>query len=156
FLITEAQPAVRRIDEAGARARLHRALRLFRRDLRAFERNASDDRDLAVDRFDEAFDDRGLLVGGEERTLAGMTEHDQAFHSLATAEPGAEALDGVVVDVAVTGEGRDGGGYEAAKIRGLHVGFLQCDPALNPVVWAAGCRRDRSRPHGRDCKRLGR
>ena len=42
-----------------------------------------------------------LLVDGEEGALAGVAEDDEALDAVDRAEPGAEALDGVEVDVAV-------------------------------------------------------
>jgi len=76
---------------------------------------------LSVDRLDEAFDDRGLLVGREKRPFAGMTENDQAFDAFETAEPGAQPLDRRVVDLAVAGERGHGGGNETSEIKGFHV-----------------------------------
>ena len=60
--------------------------------------DAGDDRNPAVGRLDEAFDDRGLFVLGEEGAFAGMAENDQAFDAVMAAEPGAEALDRGVID----------------------------------------------------------
>ena len=70
-------------------------------------------------------DHGGLLVGGQERAFAGMAEHDQALDAVEAAEPGAQALDGGVVDGAVAGERGDGGGNETSEIEGFHVDFLQ-------------------------------
>ena len=80
---------------------------------------SGDDRNLAVDRLDEAFDHRSLLVGRQEGALAGMTENDQAFHAVEAAEPGAQPLDRRMVDLAVAGEGGDGGGNETSEIKGF-------------------------------------
>jgi len=113
FLVAEPQPAVRGIDQPGLRPGLHRPLCLQRGDLGAFQGDAGDDGEiLSVDRLDEAFDDRGLLVGREKRPFAGMTENNQAFDAFETAEPGAEPLDRRVVDLPVVGERGHGGGNE--------------------------------------------
>jgi hypothetical protein len=53
-----------------------------------------------------------------------VAENDQAFDAVEAAEPGAEALNGGVVDFAVAGERGHGRGDEASEIKGFHVGFL--------------------------------
>ena len=54
-----------------------------------------------------------------------MAENHQALDALEAAEPGAEPLDGGMVDVAVAGEGGDGGGNETSEIESFHVDFLR-------------------------------
>ena len=61
----------------------------------------------------------------EEGAFASVTENDQAFDAVEAAEPGAEPLDGGVVDVAVAGERGDGSGDETSEIKGFHVDFLR-------------------------------
>jgi hypothetical protein len=50
-----------------------------------------------------------------------MAEHHQAFHAGNTTEPGAQALDGVMVDRPFGGERGNGSGNEAAEIDVFHV-----------------------------------
>jgi len=88
--------------------------------LGAFERDPGDDRDLSVHRFDEAFDDRSLLVGGEKSSLPGVTENDQALDARNAAKPGAQSLDGRMIDFTFPGERRNGRGIETSEIRGFH------------------------------------
>ena len=47
---------------------------------------------------------------GQEGAFAGVAEDDQALHAVEAAEPGAEPLDGGMVDVAVAGERVTGAG----------------------------------------------
>ena len=115
---------MRRIDEPCLGAGFHGALRFERGNFSAFERDTGDDGDLAVNRLHEALDHLRLLVRREERAFACMAEYDQAFDTVEAAEPGAQALDRRVVDVAVAGEGSDGCGYETSEIKGFHGGFL--------------------------------
>ena len=128
LLVAEAQPAVRRIDQAGRGAGVLRALGFFGGDLRAFERDAGNDGNAVADRLAEGADDLQLLVALEERAFAGMAEHGQALHAGHAGEPLAQALDGGVVDRAVAGEGGDRGRVDAAQIEGglgAHGGSFQ-------------------------------
>ncbi len=140
LLVAETQPAVRGIQETGLRAGSHGALRLLGGDLGAFHGDSSDHRNAALGRCHEATDHRGLLFGGEERAFAGVTEHDQPFHVLEAPEPGAKTLDRGMVNLAIAGEGSDGGGNETAQIKGFHV-FLRCWPDRSRTL----CRAFRSR-----------
>ena len=127
LLIAEAQPAVGRIQEAGGRPRLDCPLCLQRGYFGAFQGDPGDDRDLSVNRLDEAFDDRGLLVSSEKRPFPGVTENDQAFDAFEAAEPGAESMDCRVVDLTVSGEWGNRCGDETSEIKGFHVIFLRCE-----------------------------
>jgi hypothetical protein len=66
-------------------------------------------------------DHRGLLVRGEEGSLSGMTENHQAFDVFEAAEPGAEPLNGGVVDLAIAGKRGNRRGNETSQIKGFHV-----------------------------------
>jgi hypothetical protein len=54
-----------------------------------------------------------------------MAEDDQASDPVKAAEPGAEPLNGVVIDLAVAGKGGDGSGNETSEIKRCHGVFLQ-------------------------------
>jgi len=56
-----------------------------------------------------------------------MTENDQAFDAFETPEPGAEALDCGVIDLAVEGKWGHRCGNETSQIKGFHESFLRCD-----------------------------
>jgi hypothetical protein len=49
-----------------------------------------------------------------------MAENGQAFHFLEAAEPGAQPLDGSVIDSAVACEWGNGSGDKAAQVKGFH------------------------------------
>ena len=98
-------------------------LGLERGGLVALLGDAGDDRHAAVGGGDERADDVELLLLGEERAFAGVAEHDEALHAVDRAEPGAESLDRVVVDVAVFGEGGHRCGVQAAKVESHLVSF---------------------------------
>jgi hypothetical protein len=105
---------MRGINETGGGASLYSALSLFGGNFGAFERDAGNHRNTTVGRRNEALDNRRLFVALKESAFASMTENGQAFHFFEAAEPGAEPLDGSVIDGAVTGEWGNGSGDKAA------------------------------------------
>ncbi|MCY1522785.1 hypothetical protein D9M68_576540 [compost metagenome] len=132
LLVAEAQPAVRGVEQAGGRARLDRALGFLGGHLGAFQRDAGDDGNGAIDCLDEGFDDLHLLRLRQKGAFASVAEHGQALHAIDAAEPGAQLLAGGVVHRAVAGEGRNRGRIEAAEVDIFHVtscmsmGFTGC------------------------------
>ena len=108
---------MRGVHESGGRTGLDRGFGLEGGGLVAFLGDAGDDRDTAVGRGDECADDVELLLVGEERALAGVAEHDEALHAVDGAEPGAEALDRVVVDAPSSVNGVTGAGFRPRRSR---------------------------------------
>ncbi|MDQ1124584.1 hypothetical protein QE412_003157 [Microbacterium trichothecenolyticum] len=128
-LEAESQPPVRGVDQGALRAGRCGILRFEGGGEVPLLRDARDDGQPVVDRVAEGPDDIELLLLGEERALAGVAEHDEALDAVDRAEPRAQALNGVVVDVAIGGERGNGGGVQAAEVedhrRLLHRLFVE-------------------------------
>ena len=89
---------------------------LLNGNLGALTGDAGDYGDTAGGGGDEGLNDGNLLGLGEEGAFAGVAQDHQGGDLGEGAQPRAEALNGGEVDLAVRGEGGDGGGVEAAEI----------------------------------------
>ncbi|KAI6774818.1 hypothetical protein HG530_001576 [Fusarium avenaceum] len=115
-LVAESQPSVRRVQKTSLGTSLLGALGLESSNFSALACDTGDDGDLVVDGLDKGFDGVYLLLLGEEGSFSGVSEHDQALDAVDASKPGAQTLDGVVVDLAIFGEGCDRGGDKAFEI----------------------------------------
>jgi hypothetical protein len=135
---------MRGVDQSGLRPGLYGPLRLLRRNLGPLQCDSGNDGNLSVDRFDEAFDDRNLLVGRQKGPFSRMAENDRALDAGEAAEPGAETLDRRVVHFALAGERGHGRGDKTSEIKCFHR-FLQWDRCARIVRGDGEHRADRVR-----------
>ena len=107
---------MRGIDQPGLGPGRDGPLCLLCGDLGAFERNPGDDRNLAVNRLDEASMTAFARLR-QKRAFTRMTENNQAFDAFEAAEPGAETLDRSVIDFTVAGKRGYGAGTRPRRSR---------------------------------------
>ena len=122
LLKAEAQPAVVRVDKRPGRTGILALPGFFGGYLRAFARDARDDRD--INGVGIGADQIEALAFGQIGALTSMAKDDQRFHVIKRSKPFCDADVCVKIYITISLEGGYGGGAQAAQVHRGHLWSL--------------------------------